>query len=371
MTKPEISEEKQIVVRPQVNYRKLDALNQSMLSTFDSDPVKFYEEFKLGKPRKQKENIAYTIGDMVDFYILDCGGDEDVFNNRFDEKFALSEGKIGSGQVFTLARTLYKITMDHMNEDGEVSTSFDTRFTEAANQMKAKDLYKGKSEDKMLEDFNKNGLEYFETLIENTGKTVVDESLIDKSVKISKMILNDNFTSDIFVETDDIEYLPKFPIEWIYKTKNGTLVPCKSEIDILKVDHKARIIYLKDLKTTYDNEGFEFNYIKNSYYLQAAFYYKAVEYWSKLQGMGDYEIRLMEFVVGDTSANNRRPIRYQTSMDDLVAGLSGFSFRGTKYRGVDELIEEIMWCERTNTWDCSKIVYDNKGKLKLSITYDE
>ena len=78
---------KVIIDKPNVNYRKLDALNQSMIKLFDSDPVKFYEEFKLGRKRRDKKNVSLIIGDLVDFYLLSCRGDELEFNNRLDEKF--------------------------------------------------------------------------------------------------------------------------------------------------------------------------------------------------------------------------------------------------------------------------------------------
>ena len=56
---------KVIIDKPNVNYRKLDALNQSMIKLFDSDPVKFYEEFKLGRKRRDKKNVSLIIGDLV------------------------------------------------------------------------------------------------------------------------------------------------------------------------------------------------------------------------------------------------------------------------------------------------------------------
>src|SRR4029079_2847520 len=125
----------------------------------------------------------------------------------------------------------------------------------------------------------------------------------------------------------------------------------KSEIDILHIDHEKKIIYIKDLKTTYDNENFEYSYIKNSYYLQNAFYYLAVKYWAAQENL-DYDIVPMEFIVGDTSSNNRRPVRYTTSFADITSGLHGFTLRGNYYRGIHELVEEIEWCEKNNIWNC-------------------
>jgi len=362
---------KEKVVDVQVNYRKLDALNQSMIKLFDTDPVKFYEEFKLGKKRKDNKSISLVIGDMVDFYLLACRGDEDTFHNRFDEKFALYSGSKGTGQVFILADKLFELTQRDTDEDtGKVKTKFETRFMEACSIVQTEGKYKGKTLAKVLEDFDENGREYFEMLCANIGKIVVDTSLVDKALYVGNKMKNDDFTRDIFSDIDGVEYLTHVPIVWKYWINHEENVVCKSEVDIIKVDHKRKMIFPMDLKTTYDNESFDYMYIKNGYYLQNAFYFRAVESWAEEKGWGDYKIMPMAFVVGDTSANNRRPLVYQTDVHDMTNGLAGFNLRGNHYRGIDELISEINWCESKNIWDCSRDSYEKDGQMKLNIKYD-
>lgn len=372
MVKGEVKKEVYFADKPTVNYRKLDALNQSMIALFDSNPVQFFEQFKLGKPRKKsKDSTSMDIGNLVDFYILECKGNEEEFQNRFDEQFALLEGSKGSGQVFELADKLFDITIQSLNEKNEITSSFTTRFEAAFAMMQAAEKYKGKTLEKGLEDFKKNGEEYYEKKLANVGKAIVDASLVEKAKAVANNILKDEFTSDVFEDGNEtVEKLVKFPIEWTYLCVTGKEIPCKSEIDILHIDHEKKIIYIKDLKTTYDNESFEYSYIKNNYYLQAAFYYLAVEFWAKQEGLEDYSIIPMEFIVGDTSSNNRRPIVYPTTMKDVAAGLNGFFIRGTYYRGIRELVEEISWAEDNDIWNCSKQVFDNQGIIPLTIKYD-
>jgi hypothetical protein len=312
------------------------------------------------------------IGNLVDFFILECRGDEEDFENRFDEQFALLEGSKGSGQVFDLADKLFDITMQSLNEKNEITSSFSTRFDAAFAMMQAADKYKGKTVEKGLEDFEKNGKEYFEKKLANIGKSIVDESLVQKAKAVANNILHDDFTRDIFEDSGDkgIEKLVKFPIEWVYLCVTGKEIPCKSEVDAIHIDHNNKTIQPIDLKTTYDNESFEYSYIKNNYYLQAAFYHLAIVYWTEEEGLADYTVLPMKFVVGDTSANNRRPIIYPTTTLDTGYGLNGFSMRGTYYRGIRELIEEISWAEDNNIWNCSKQVFDNQGIIPLTIKYD-
>lgn len=353
-----------------MNYRELDALNSSMIRLFDTDPVKFFEQFKLGKKKKDKKTPSLIIGDIVDFYLLDCNGDAEEFESRFDEKFALYNDTKGTGQVFILADILFDITKQCTNEKDEITTSFITRFKEAYQKVQALGKYSGKSESKVLEDFNENGLTYFETLVENSNKIVVELSLLERSRHIGETLLTDGFTEKIFKCKEEEECFYKFPIEWEYTTSSGKVIKCKSELDILKIDHNRKEIYPKDLKTTYDNESFELSYMKNQYYLQGGFYYLAVKHWARQEGMGDYNVLPMEFVVADTSSNNRRPIRYQLSREDMSNCLEGFYLRGNHHKGVIQIIEEISWAEDNNIWNCSKELYTKNGILQLDIKYE-
>jgi hypothetical protein len=358
------------VDKPIVNYRKLDALNQSMLKLFDSDPVKFFEEFKMGKKRKEKKNTALMIGDLVDFYLLECKGDDIEFEKRFDEKFVLFTGVKGSGQVFILADYLYEETEACTNEKGEITCAFETRWEEAVRRVRADEKYKGKDDKKIAEDFEANGLEYFKVRLASLGKTVVDMSIVDKAKSVATKLLKDDFTRNIFASGDDMEYHTHFPIEFKYELDEKRSISCKAELDMLLIDHEDRIIRPMDLKTTYDNESFDFMYIKNSYYLQNAFYVKAVQVWAEANGLGEYAIFPMKFIVGDTSSNNRRPLTYETSQEDIEKGMYGFKLKGTWYRGVDNLIQDIAWAEENDEWSCSREAFRNKGQMKLKIDYE-
>ncbi len=367
--KGEIIQQRGQIDRPEVNYRALEALNCSMIKLFDTDPVKFYEQYKLGKKKKESKSTALIIGDIVDFFLLDCRGDEDEFNNRFSEKFALYSGIKGTGQVFYLADELFKISQDQTNDEGLIITPFADRFTEAVQKVQADGKYKGKTEAKILEDFYKDGYDYFQSLLDNVGKIVIDVSLLDKARTVAEILRNDEFTKDVFEESDELEYFPKFPIEWKYEVGN-TIFDCKSELDILKIDHSNKIIQIKDLKTTYDNESFEYTYLKHRYDLQAAFYWFAVMDWRTRNGFDDYIVEPMEFIVGDTSSNNRRPVRYRTRQEDLEASIKGFTLRGVKYKGLGTLLFEIAWAEKNNIWNASKDLIDANGRFALNLKYE-
>lgn len=360
-----------IIDKPSVNYRKLDALNQSMLKVFDSEPIRFYEEYKLGKKRRQKKNVGMIIGDLVDFYLLECKGDELEFMNRLEEKFVLYEGSKGTGQVFILADYIFEEAENCLDEKGEVTCKFLTMFEMAFNKIKVEGKYKGKDLEKALEDFHENGKDYYQKMLDNIGKTVVEASLVDKAKRVADNMTNDSFTKDIFKPHDELEYLTHFAIEWKYPLPLGKAYPCKSELDILVVDHENKVIRPMDLKTTYDNESFDYMYIKNGYYLQNAFYVKAAEEWAKVNNLSDYIVMPMVFIVGDTSASNRRPLIFETSSMDVEKGMYGFTLKGIYHKGVDELVNDIVWAEEQDIWNCSRDAYGKNGRLQLNIQYDD
>lgn len=339
------------------DYRTIKALNQSMVKIFAEDPIKFYEQFKLGKLPAYKNSTAIAIGDLVDFYVLECKGNREEFDLRIDEKFSFFSEKKSTSQAIVLADELFKITKDSAI-DGEITQSFAERFTRACLKVQKLGKYLNKSEDQILSDFNKKGLDYFESLMANIGKTVIDDFTVRKAISIGETLMTDSFTSHLFNKCET-----KVQVEWTFKGENGE-IKCKSEIDFLKIDRTNKKIFLYDLKTTYDNEGFHIGYLKNKYYIQSAFYYHAAK-----SMFPDYEIVPMAFVVADTSKNERRPLIYQTTMLDLEKAMDGFSLCGYNYRGMNDLMEDILWAEKYNIWNVSREAYERKGVIDLGFVY--
>lgn len=352
-------------VQPEIAYRKIDALNQSMLGVFDDDPAQFYSEFIMGEERKQKPSKEMLIGTLTDFYLLDCNGDEEVFTQRFHEQFSLYEGVKGTGQAFLLADYLYEITKRDTNEANVVTTSFIERFKEAFERIQADGKYSKKKWESAMEEFDTHPAgQYFLKLVENTKKQVVDMFIVEKAKFLTQQALTDSFTKDLY--SSDKEDLRKFAIEFLYE-HNKLGIKCKGELDQILIDHDTKTIYPIDMKCTFDNEMFEYSYIKRKYYLQNAYYNMAVKSWAKNNDMANYKVEPMQFVVYDTSKNGRRPLIYQTTEKHVEQGLKGFMHNGVWHRGVEELVDGIVWASDNNIWNITKENYDAGGKIPLRI----
>jgi hypothetical protein len=358
------------LVKPQVEYRKLTSLNYSMLKVWDENPSLFFDQYKLGKTRKSKPSMSTTVGDIAHFFVLDCHGDEREFDNRIDEKFAQLDYELGTGQVFILCDHLFDVTEENTNEEGICTMAMADMFDEAFNRVKAQDKYKGKDIDKVWDDFEKNGQDYYKSRIANIGKIMVTPVMLDKGKFVGQSVLRDENTSHIFLGSKDTLHT-SFPIEWLYDNVDCTQTKCKSELDLFKIDHKKKKIYLYDLKCTWDNEGFTYGYLKYYYYIQQAFYWLAAKYYfSHIEDQySDYEIVPMQYIVADTSLNNRRPLIFPCTEKDLLAGLDGFKLSHREYRGVNQLMDELCWAENNNIWNMSKDAYSQNGIMRLDFDY--
>lgn len=349
-------------VAPEKAYRKLDGLNQSMLKVFAEDPMIFYRQFILGEEKDDKPSNALIIGELADFMLLDCGGEEDVFEQRMEEKFGTFNGVRTTAQAFDLADELFKLCLRDRNEDGEIDSDFEERFKEAFGIMVEKEKYKKKTWEWALDDFTKTAMDYFKARIANIGKTVVDLWQIEKCKGIVSQARMDEFHGALvnLVTGGDEEVIDKLAIEFeCQKWK------CKMEQDRTIINHKDKTIRRLDYKTAYDNEDFEFSYLKRKYYLQNSFYHTGTEMWAIANGLEGYDVQPMEFLVFDTSVNNRRPLKYNTTMEHVEEGLAGFSRNKRKYKGVIDLMEEIDWANENGIWNCSKENYLNRGEIQM------
>lgn len=369
--KGELKREK--IATPDVEYRKIDALNYSSIVTFDKSPVQFYEEFILGLPKEDDDTSHSLLGNLIDDIILTAKGDATEFEQIFSDRYALLTGEPSStAQGFMLADELFKITKRFI-VDGQVTEEFEPRFREAFDNIQRAGKYKGKTVEWAIDDFNvknKTGIspaEYFKSKMDNIGKLVVSEGLKLRALEISSYTLKDEFTSsllDLTNEVDGIEKLPKFPIDFTYKGEYGS-IKGKCEVDLLIIDHNKKLVLPYDLKSTYDNTIFPFNYIKKRYYIQAAWYSVGVTSFMMNNDLQDYKLEPYQFISVDTSKNNRRPLIYKLDEQNLNDAWEGFSINSSKFKGVKELVDSIVWANENKIWNISKKAYEQNGIIDL------
>lgn len=349
-------------------YRKINKLSASDIKLFNENRYKFYVTKVLGEKQEDLTSPAIVLGTLVDFILSDCRGSLDEFDKRFDEKFKLLSIKKGSGQMFLLVDELFKFTLRDMDEEGNITSSFSTRFEEAFDKLQSQDKFKGKKVEWALEQFRNSDEEiYFQECLDSIGKYVVDQSMLEKAKSTVEMVIQDENVNWLFNGAIDLDNFGKTVIEFEYLG-----MKCKCEIDDLSIDHLNKKIIITEIKTSYDiMDAFEYTYLKRRYDLAAAFYYIAVnQKFKNDENLDGYDIEF-QFLAVDTSKERLRPLIYKVSEDDIDKAIYGFRLKtGSYYKGLSELIEEIKWCSETQNWNISQKAFENNGILNLEINYE-
>ena len=348
----------------QTPYRKIDALSASDIKLFNKDRIAFYHQKILGEKRKEKSSDSLVLGTLIDFVLSDCRGSWQEFEQNFDDKFILLSVKKGTGQLFLLADLLYEYTLRDMDEESNITSSFSVRFEEAFDRLQKEDKFKGKKVEWALEQFKDSDAEiYFSENLKAIDKLAVDEWMLTKCKNIVENVLIDDNVKYLFEKQENVENLGKYVVEWEYKA-----LKAKSELDNLTINHNTKEIIITEIKSTWDSEDFERTYLKLRYDLAAIYYYKAVKY--VFQDLQDYSIKF-QFLVIDTSPQGLRPLVYKLSSNDLLNAEIGFKTKsGYYYKGLEELVNEILWCQETQNWRISKEAFENNGILDLNINYE-
>ena len=348
----------------QIPYRKIDALSASDIKLFNKDRIAFYHQKVLGEKRKEKTSDSLVLGTLIDYCLSDCKGSWQEFEQKFDDKFILLSVKKGTGQLFLLADLLYEYTLRDMDEEGNITSSFSIRFEEAFDKLQKEDKFKGKKVEWALEQFKDSDAEtYFSENLKAIDKLAVDSWMLDKCKFIVENVLMDDNVKHLFEEKENVINFGKYVVEWEYKG-----LKAKSELDNLTINHNTKEIIITEVKSTWDSEDFERTYLKLRYDLAAIYYYKAIQY--TFQDLPDYTIKF-QFLVVDTSPQGLRPLIYKISHVDLLNAEHGFKTKsGYYYKGLDELVDEILWCQETQNWRISKNAYENNGILNLNINYE-
>jgi hypothetical protein len=339
---------KRIMTEPE--YRQVDAISYSMLAGVDKTPASLINKEKL-------ESDGITYGSAVDCYLFDG---EKVFK----EKFCILDDK-PTGKAPEIIDDVYILAKNKANDFTPISHNLEDYKEEILATAKAMNFGQTWNESTLLNKIlTKEGNAYFVSLIESTNKLVLDVLTYERVVNTCNILRRHEFSCNIFAVEEEVETHFQFAIIWYIRNKK-----CKSLLDVLKIDHKNKIIYPIDLKTTYDHIlGFEKNYIKFRYPIQESFYTDAVHYWKNniAVHLKDYEVAPFEFVIVQ-NINFAKPLIYTSTQASYNVGKFGGKYKGKKVKGYLELIGDRDWHLENQKFDYPKEIYDNNGRVRLNV----
>lgn len=198
-----------------------------------------------------------------------------------------------------------------------------------------------------------------------SGKAIVSKADWDDAIQMATIFRKNPYLSTLFgtKNTKDVEYLyqTKFIEDYVLEN-SGRTVKVKIMPDLLVVNHKNKTVQPVDLKTsTVPGWGFKENFLKYRYDIQAHVYSDILAI--ILCKNEDYrEYTILPYLFTDISRSDMVPVTYRYPQFD-PSQIDGLSFKDYKYKGWEELLDEIITYEETEATVPSYIVTDGPNDL--------
>lgn len=349
-------------------YRALEIDSYSSLKVFSEDRKKYYRKFILKEILKEDETPETKFGSLVDCLRFTP--------EEYENRYCLALSQIPTGQYGKFVDELWKVTLNSINSDGEVTRNLDSMLEDAYNTVKF-------DKDGNIVDFKRDSLEvakrkflgseletHYRQLRESYGKTIIELSELENAQKIVQELKGNFATKEVTNLVTDKRFTVhyQFPIigELDASITKSTPYKLKCLIDQLLIDNEKKIIYIYDLKTAWDNEQqFQYNYLKYKYYLQmAVYFYLVVEWKKKIKEIADYAVMFPRFIVAE-STNYKNPLIYTTTIENFDQGMRGFVLNGKLYPGVVKLVQDLMWHKENGIWNISRDNFATGGIVKI------
>lgn len=333
--------------KPEINYREYDALSYSALAKYCKNRIGYYMQYILKDEQyiekeriKMLNNSDVKMGNLID--ILQT--DPDNYSNLYYES-TLTNIPESKTQMYKFVHLMFKNRDKIKTVKENLEISYETLKEENGGKL-------GTGFSKFVENFFKEGQDYYDELINSSGKVVITKDEYDKAYKASQKI---NFA----FKDPDGEVYTKFPILFEYMGRKF-----KCEIDKFIINHGKKVVYLYDYKKSSFIETFIIEqYLKLFYYIQGGLYKYALNEYIKKEYKG-YSIENMAFRVMD-SEGIYDSLTYQMTEDHYRQAFSGFYVGNRYYKGIDQIISEIEINEKEGTWSKSAENIINQGIIKL------
>lgn len=317
-------------------YRAVDCLSYSAIKDFLKKGRKyFHKKYVLREPVEDPDSSASRLGSAVDCLRFTP--------QDFDSLFLVGDtNNIPTGKGGVFVKELFRL----QELGGEFIENAQKAYDMAELKKPTFEVY--------MQNFEGSDLELsYINMIEAKSKTVLSLTEAGVAEHISKMLIEHKQFSKIF-NSEGYNQLPL-----IYEI-NG--IQFKGLLDRVKIDHENKVIKPYDLKVTYEDEAFEFNWFKNKYYIQQGIYEELIKRWKK-ENYPTYRLDPFRFIVVSSSGQNQ-PLLYELTPFEGTLMYGFQTTKGTKYKGFMEVANEINWHIQNDIWDVSKENYEKFNFIK-------
>lgn len=271
-------------------YRADNALSYSTLATYKRGGFQCLPHLF-----DKKDSPALTFGSAVDAILT--GG-----RKEFNERFVVCEFPQISDSLKEVASCLFSRYKDQYKQFKSIPEDILADVGEECNYYRD-----NKYRNVRIKKIKEECPPYYELLVKNEGKTVLDNATYEEVLKAVTSLRSDPATKDYFIGTpfDKVERF--FQLKFKAKLQ-GVEYRCMA--DLLVVDNEKKVIYPIDLKTTGKAEyDFYKSFIDWDYQLQARLYWRIIrDNLDRSVEFKDYELKDFTFVVVSKMTYN--PLRW-------------------------------------------------------------
>lgn len=308
---------------PRVGQSKLKLIGKSLRLFLDSDErsaTMYFEE---------KEHLV--VGSAVDCILT---GRPDDFNNLYH----VSDVKKPSDTIMSIVNQIFDVQVA-LSEDGSVPNAMTLISDDNISaSIESHSYYPKWKIETRIEKIRVEGGEYYKSLADALGKTVLGLDQYTTVSRVTQSIKNHHNFAWLFTEQQGIDvYFQKI----IYFEYMG--VEYKAMLDILIVDHIKKTIQVVDFKTMFDvTLNFPNSLKQRRYDIQGAWYSIAAFWWYTHEcGFYDpvsrYVVRNPAFIVETTKPGNQGEPLFFECTDDLM-GVAMYGMQSvSEYSGFDRL----------------------------------
>ena len=292
------------------------------------------------------ENEGLKFGSLIDDLLFN---DKDYFNKHY----YIFDGEKPTATLGVLCDIILKNFITIPTEEEIVNIIILNKFW--ANV---------KNKDTLIEKFNNSEFwDYLKCKYETVNKVVITTKEYEDSKEIINILKTHKYSKPVLInEYENISQV-KFSIEYRKFKIHGIL-------DLISIDHKNKIVYFTDLKTG-KNPAIEFeeSFIKWRYYFQGAIYCLAFFEICKNLNLKDYRLAPFQFLY--ISKSDKTPLLFKMTEKWILAAMNGFSINRYKFKGINELIDEIYWCWKNKEYNIPKYIVENNGIINLKDNFIE
>jgi len=324
-------------MQEELNYNKLEALNQSFLKKLVNGP-------KAITAPEREDTDSLRLGSLVDDMICDA--------EIVADKYATCTIKLPSLTIINI------IDMVLLLSDSNDLSTLDDAIIEACNNYQYQSRWRDETR---IAKIKEEGIEYFQ-FRKNTGnKRVVGPDMWILAEEMRDALLNDRYAKFIFDEDPKLESHYQFVATGEIE---GEL--CKGKLDKIVIDHELKVIDIYDIKTTSDGiSSFKSSYLKYRYDIQGEFYKRLVE-----QMYPDYTVSNMVFVVCSYAYKPLEVRQFMMTNEDHKNAYNGFKLNHKEYKGIKTLIEDYKWYKENQEFEYSREHVNNMGQFMIDLVVD-